>query len=121
MAVFSKIILTGSTNGRGIAVAASGVLTVSNGTLVHTAVTGTGTEIDEITLYGSNLTTSPAILAILFGVSGVTGNRMMHTVPAHQTALVVPGLPLRNAETVQAKATSATGVFNVFGWVNRIT
>jgi len=46
MATFSKIILSGSTDGRGIKVAA----TASSGTLIHTG-SSTATTIDEIWLY----------------------------------------------------------------------
>ncbi len=53
MATFSKTILSGSTDGRGIKVAA----TATAGTLVHTG-SSTATTLDEIWLYAVNTSAS---------------------------------------------------------------
>jgi len=119
MAVFSKIILTGSTHGQPIAITASGVFSATAGTTLHTAVTGTGTEIDEIYLYAYNTASIPSKLAIMFGANASNG-RLNMIIPGESGELVVPGLPLRNGQVVGGKATAAN-LINIAGWVNRIT
>jgi hypothetical protein len=119
MAVFSKIILSGSTNGQPIAVAASGVFAATAGTTIHTAVTGVGTEIDEVYLYAWNGSTAVAKVAVMFGANA-SNARMNSIIPAESGEMIVPGLPLRNGQIVGAKATAA-GIINIAGWVNRIT
>ena len=53
MATFSKQLLSGSTNGRPIAVSAS----ATPGTIIHTSQSGTS-GIDEVWLYATNTSTS---------------------------------------------------------------
>ena len=63
MATFTKRLLSGSTDGRPILVAATG----SPGTAIHTAVAGT-TSFDEVWLYAACATTgSNAILTVEYG------------------------------------------------------
>jgi hypothetical protein len=116
MATFTKRPLSGSTNGRGILVAA----TATAGTLIHTAVAGTTPE-DEIWLYAHNTSASAVKLTLEWG--GVTSpNDLIEvTVPVDGTGLVlvVPGLILQNDINVRAFAGTAN-VINIFGYVNRI-
>lgn len=65
MATFSRLLLSGSTNGREIPVAA----TATPGTAIHTAVSGT-TSFDEVYLWASNVTGAAATLTVEWG--GVT-------------------------------------------------
>ena len=100
MAVFTKRILSGSTNGRQIKVAT----TATAGTLIHTAVAGTS-DIDEVYLYAVNSSTSAVKLTIEFG--GVTSpdDLIEQTIPAESgLELIVPGLPLQNGLVVRAFA-----------------
>ena len=60
MATFSKLKLSGSTNGRGIAVTATATL----GTTIHTAH---ATALDEIWLYAANIDSTARILTVEFG------------------------------------------------------
>ena len=111
MATFSKLVLSGSTDGKPIAIAA----TTTPGTLLHTAH---ATALDEITLFLCNNTTSSVTVTIEFG--GVTtSEQIIITLPPREgDVLVVAGRLLTNSLVVRAYANVA-GV-NVGGHVNRI-
>ena len=117
MATYSRILLSGSTNGREIPVAA----TATPGTAIHTAVTGT-TSFDEIYLWASNVTAAAATLTVEWG--GVTdpGDHIVkgYSIPANSARYpLVTGEVLNNGLLV--KAFSGTGsAINVGGYVNRI-
>lgn len=120
MATFSKELLSGSTQGRGILVAA----TSTPGTTIH--ATGTSSTIeDEIWLYAHNTSASGVKLTIEYGGTTSPNDLIEFTVAAESGLyLLVPGLILTGtgsaANTVRAFA--ATGsVINIFGYVNRIT
>lgn len=120
MGTWSKIILSGSTDGQGIPVAAT---SPSGGTVIHTAVTGAADSIDEIWIYGYNSATTARELRLAIGPTTATGSRFTDTMPAGDFAglrLIYPGLPLRNAKVVKAYVTVANAV-NIFGHVNRYT
>lgn len=115
MATFSKAPLSGSTNGKGILVAA----TATAGTLIHTAVSGT-TDFDEVWLYCQNTSTASVALDIEYG--GVATSDLIEiTIPAESgLVLVVPGLFLNNSLVVRAFA-ATTNVLSIHGYVNRVT
>jgi len=117
MAAFSKVQLSGATNGRQIKV----VATSTPGTLVHTATSTSGV-MDEVWLYAVNSDTSDRKLTIEYG--GVTSpdDLLEVTIPAESgLVLVVPGSsPLNGGVVVRAFAASANVVM-VQGYVNRIT
>ena len=115
MAIFTKELLSGSTNGRPILV----VATATAGTLIHTAVSGT-TDLDEITLYAANSDTTDRKLTLEWG--GVTdpNDLIEETIPAESGLfLVAPGLLLQNGLIVRAFAATAN-VVTIHGFVNRI-
>jgi hypothetical protein len=116
MATFTKVLLSGSTNGKGIKVAAS----ATAGTLIHTAVSGTSS-IDEIWLYAHNTSASNVKLTIEWGEATAPDGNIEVNIGAEGTGmiLVIPGVPLQNGLTVRAFAGSAN-VINIFGYVNRI-
>lgn len=115
MATFSKIPLSGSTNGKGILVAA----TATPGTLIHTAVSGT-TSFDEIWLYCQNTSTSSVALDIEYGGTA-TADLIEITIPGESgLVLVVPGLFLNNGLAVRAWA-GTTNVLAIHGYVNRVS
>lgn len=109
----AKAVLSGSTNGRPIKVAA----TATAGTLIHTAH---ASALDEITLYATNTTTVDVPLTLEHG--GVTSpdDLLKQTIPAGETVLVAPGLPLTGGVVLRAFAGTAN-VLNVVGYVNRIS
>lgn len=119
MATFTKVLLSGSTGGRGIKVAA----TATAGTTIHT--TGTSASvIDEVTLFAYNSHTSDVVLTVELGGVTAPDDNIKLTVPAQAgLTLVVPGLPLSGtgaAGLVVAAFASVTNVIVVTGHVNRI-
>lgn len=119
MAQFTKVALSGSTQGKGIKV----VQTASTGTTIH--ATGTSsTTIDEVWLFAYNGHTADVALTIQFGGTTSPDNDITITIPTKAgLVLVVPGLMLTGtgaaANTVYAYAGTAN-VITISGYVNRI-
>lgn len=114
MPTFSKVLLSGSTNGKNIAVAA----TSSPGTTIHTVAAGTG-GMDEIWLYATNVSGSPVTLTVQFGGTA-TADSITVSVPAQSgLSVLLPGLALNNGLSVLAYAGTAN-VINISGYANRI-
>ena len=114
MAVFSKELLSGSTNGRLIKVAA----TATAGTTIHTAH---ATAEDEIWLYAVNSDTTDRKLTIEFGGTSSPDDLIEQTITAESgLILVVPGLVVTGSVVVRAFAATANVVM-IGGYVNRIT
>lgn len=119
MATFSKQILSGSTDGRGIKVAA----TASSGTTIHTG-SSTATTIEEIWLWAYNSDTASRLLTLQWGSTSTPDDDIKVTVGS-QTGLVLvaPGLLIKGnasaALVVRAFAASAN-VITIHGYVNRI-
>jgi len=120
MATYTKVLLSGSTGGRPIKVAA----TATAGTTIH--ATGiSATIIDEVWLYATNTDTSTRTLTIEFG--GVTSpdDLIIVGIPALSgITVLLPGQPLTGdgaaARTIRAFCSVANKV-NIIGFVNRIT
>lgn len=111
---FSKVKLSGSTDGKGIKIAA----TATPGTLLHTA---NATALDEIWVYVVNSDTTARKLTIEWGEVTAPDGNIEVTVPAESGLLcVIPGLLLTNALVVRAFAATAN-VLIAHGYVNRIT
>ena len=116
MAAFSKLKLSGSTDGKQIKVAA----TATPGTTIHTAVTGT-TNFDEVWIYVTNNHAAAVILTIEWGGNASPDDLIQMSIPAKTGLyLIIPGLVLNNGSIVKAFAGSAN-VLSISGWVNRIT
>ena len=116
MAQITKRLLSGSTGGRGISIAAA----ATPGTLLHTVVTGTA-DLDEIWIYAVNSSATDRQITIEFG--GVTDpdDQVEFTIPAQDGLyLVIPGLLLNNGVIVRAFAAVAS-VIVCYGYVHRIT
>jgi hypothetical protein len=115
MSTIDKVILSGSTQGQPISVAATG----TPGTTIHT--TGTSaTIIDEIWLYATNNDTVARNLTIEYG----SGNIEVAIPPKSGLSLVVTGLVLRgngSAGITVAAFASAANQIRILGYVNRIT
>lgn len=119
MATFSKIALSGSTDGKMIKVAA----TATAGTTIHTGST-TATTFDEVWLYAVNSDSTARKLTIEWGGTTSPDDLIEFTVPAESGLyLMVPGLVIKgNATALVVRAFCATAnVVNVAGYVNRIT
>ncbi len=114
MATFSKQILSGSTNGKQIKVAA----TATAGTTIHTAH---ATALDEIWIYAFNSSASSVKLTIEYGeATAPDGNIEVTVLPEAGLVTIIPGLILTNSLVVKAFAGTAN-VIMLSGYVNRIT
>ena len=118
MATFSKIELTGSTDGRAIKV----VATATAGTTIHTAAATTGADnYDEIWLWAFNTDTTARKLTIEFGGTTSPDDTIELTIGAETgLTLIVPGLILQNSLVVGAFCATAN-VVGIVGYVNRMT
>jgi hypothetical protein len=117
MATYQRILLSGSTSGRPIPVAA----TATPGTTIHTAVAG-ASSFDEVYLWASNVTGSAATLTIEWG--GVTdpGDHMTkaYSIPANSApTLIVNGEVMNGGLVIRAFSGTASAL-NVTGFANRI-
>ena len=118
MATFSKSILSNSTDGKGIKVAA----TATAGTLIHTG-SATAATLHEVWLYAVNSSASDVKLTIEWGEATAPDGNIEYTVKAENGLyLIVPGLILKgNATALTIKAFAATtNVVVVHGYVNVI-
>jgi hypothetical protein len=118
MATFSKSILSGSTDGKQIKVAA----TATAGTLIHTGSTTPAT-LHEVWLYAVNSSASDVKLTIEWGGVAAPDDHIEYTVSAENGLyLIVPGLLVKgNATALVVRAFAATGdVICISGYVNVI-
>ena len=110
---FTKVILSGSTSGKQIKVAA----TATAGTTIHTAH---ATSLDEIWLWAVNSSTTAVKITVEWGEATAPDGNIEVTVPGESGYLmVVPGLVLTGSLVVKAFA-GTTNVLLVNGYVNRI-
>jgi hypothetical protein len=120
MATYARKLLSGSTHGRMIPVAA----TATPGTLIHTAQAGTvDPASDEIYLWASNVTAVARLLTLEWGGVGDPADHMVKqlSIPANSARYPISmGEPLRNALVVRAFADAANAI-NLGGYVNSIT
>ena len=119
MATFSKITLSGSTDGKLIKVAATG----TPGTTLHTG-SATETTFDEVWLYAVNTDTTARKLTIEWGGTTSPDDLLELTVlPESGLVTVVPGLVIQgNATPLVVRAFCASAnVVVIGGFVNRIT
>lgn len=111
-----RLVLTGSTNGKPIKVAA----TSTPGTTIHTTVTGT-VEIDQVFLWVSNTSASAATLTIEWGGTTDPDHHLVkgYSVAANSgPVLIAQGLMMNNALVIKAFSGTAN-VLNITGYVQR--
>jgi len=122
MATFEKVLLSGSTQGKAIKVAAT--TSGSAGTTIH--ATGTSSSIiDEVWLYAYNSSSAAVVLTVQWGGVTAVDNETKLSIPATSgLTLVIPGLIVTGtgsaANTIAAYA-ATTNVVTVSGYVNRIS
>jgi len=119
MATFAKQVLSGSTDGKGILVAA----TATAGTTIHTG-SSTATVIDEVWLYAVNTSASNVKLTVEYGGTTAPNDNIEFTVPAESGLyLIVPALLIKgNATPLVIRAFAATtNVIVIHGYINRIS
>jgi hypothetical protein len=116
MASISKILLSGSTNGRFIQVTGTGT---GSADTIHTAVGGSD-NLDEVHLFATNYHTGDVTVTIEYGGTGAS-NEVSFTLPPNVGLIeLVPSFLLQNSLVIKAYA-DVTAVVNVGGFVNRIT
>lgn len=118
MATYSRVLLSGSTNGREIPVAA----TATPGTAIHTAISGT-TSFDEVYLWASNVTATAATLTLEWGGVLDPGDHACKalSIPAKSPPIpILTGQVLNNGLLIKAFSGTASAI-NVGGFCNRIT
>lgn len=116
MATYSRVLLSGSTDGKPTKVTA----TATPGTTIHTSH---ATSMDELYLWVSNLHSAAVDLTLEWG--GATDPDDLLTkqlsIPANSPPIpVAPGLTLTNSKAVKAFASVADKLV-ITGHVNRIT
>lgn len=119
MANFSKLILSGSTNGRAVKVAA----TSTPGTIIHTGSTDSSV-IDEVWLYAMNTDTTARKLTVEWGGTSSPDDLIEIFLPAESgLTLIAPGLLIKGAGTaLVVRAFAATAdVVTIHGYINRIS
>lgn len=117
MPTISRVLLSGSTNGKPIKVAA----TATAGTTIHTAIAGTSSY-DEVYAWVTNTDSSARTITIEFG--GVTDPDQLIvkalSIPANSPPIpILTGQVLQNSLVIGVFA-SAANVVLVSGFVNRI-
>ena len=119
MATFNKQVLSGSTDGKGILVAA----TATAGTTIHTGST-TASVIDEVWLYAVNTSATNVKLTVEYGGTTSPNDLIEFTVPAESGLyLIVPALLIKgNATPLVIRAfAGTTNVIAIHGYINRIS
>lgn len=110
------MILSASTNGKRILVAA----TATPGTTIHTA-TNTSGELDWVTLYAHNDHTSILTLTVEFGGTTSPDDVVRETLLSQAgDVLIIAGLPLRGGLVIKAFASVANKV-TLSGFIERAT
>lgn len=117
MTTFTRMLLSGSANGKPIPVAA----TATPGTLIHTAISGAAA-FDEVYLEVSNVTGTAAVLTLEWG--GVTDPGDLLTkqvsIPANSPPVQISdGLNINGGLVIRAFSGTADAL-NIIGFVNRI-
>jgi hypothetical protein len=117
MATITRQLLSGSTNGKAIKIAA----TATAGTTVHTAVSGT-TSFDEVYLWLTNTDTSARTVTVEYGTVTAPDGHVVDTYSLPNNSLPIPiltGQVLQNSLVIGVYA-SVTNVILATGYVNRI-
>jgi hypothetical protein len=113
LSIFTKHVLSGSTNGRPIQISATATL----GNTIHTASSGANV-IDEIWLFAYNVSSNDALLTLEKG--GVTTPDLLKiNIPAQVGPVDIMRGILQSGLILTAFA-SVTNVISIDGWVNRI-
>lgn len=112
MSIYTKHVLSASTHGKMIKVAA----TSTPGTAIHTA---DATAQDELWIYAQNNHTADVLLTLEWGGTTAPDDNIIKTIPTKAgLILIVPGWILENALALKAFA-GTTNVISIGGFVNR--
>ena len=111
---FTKALLSGDTNGKGILISA----TSTAGTTVHTATAST-TAFDEVWLYAHNTNASSVKVTVEWGETGTAKNTVI-TIPADSGRFLITDGRLINNSLVVGVFAATTNVITISGFVNQI-
>lgn len=116
MSTYSKELLSGSTDGKGVKITGTAIDVAA--TTIHT---GTVSSVDLVTLFAYNDHTADVPLTLGWGGTVDSDNLIVQTIPAQAgLTLVAADMPIQNSLSI----TGAAGTVNVvvvYGYVNRIT
>ena len=117
MPLYSKVIPSGSTNGRPIPAAA----VASPGTIIHT-VGPTGTsDREEFEILVTNTATDDRLVTIEFG-STTTGDHIVAIITTEGgPERIIPGLSLTATTSIVRAFATATGGINILCGIDRVT
>lgn len=123
MATFSKVKLSGSTDGRGIKVAA----TATPGTTIHTG-SATATTYDEVWIYAFNSHSAAVDLTIEWGGTTDPDDLIRQTIPLAAGGSYAGKIPVIEGLVIKGNATplvvkafaSVADKIILFGYVNQI-
>lgn len=111
---FSKLTLSGSTGGKGIAVSA----TSSPGTTIHT--TNNDGDLEEIWIYAINIASTDQDLTIQFGGTSASDGIAVSLPKKEGLLVIVPGFILEGTGLVVRAFGETSNDINIFGYVNKI-
>lgn len=115
-ATMTPVLLSGSTSGRPIKVAA----TATTGTTIHTCVSG-ATNFDQVFLYAHNTSASSVVLTIEQGGTTSPDDLLTVTIePKAQKVTLIPGERFNGGVVIRAFAATAN-VITITGSVDRYT
>jgi hypothetical protein len=112
---YTKNILSGSTSGASISVAA----TSSPGTTIHTAVAGSS-DIDEVWIYAVNLDNESRTLYLQWGGVAAKDLIPVNLDPNEGIRCIIPGYPVNGGLEIKAYGDEADKIA-IHGFVNEIT
>jgi hypothetical protein len=117
VSVFTKIPLSGSTDGRGKKIVATAIAT---GDVIHTA-TSDATLPDLVTIFAYNSDTVARVLTLGWGGTTDPDDLIKTSIPSQSgLTIVTADMLLRNGLVIRAAA-SVANVIVVWGYVNRIS
>lgn len=117
MATYTRQLLSGSTNGKPVKVAAG----TSPGTTIHTAVSGTSS-FDEVYAWAANTSAAAVTLTVEFGSTTDPDGLITKAMPLPPNSPPIPvltGQVLQNSLVISVFA-SVQNVVTMTGYVNRI-
>ena len=115
MATFTKVILSGSTDGKMIKIAQQ----ATAGTTIHTAH---ASAIDELHLWAYNDSATDRELTIEYGGVTASDDLLLFTVPSKDGFYpILQGFPFTNSKVIAGFCVDEANAIFIVGFVNRIT
>ena len=108
MATFSKLVLSSSIDGKNIQL----------GTTLQPIHSSSASGLDEIWIWGTNISSATVSVTIAFGSSSAADYISSSLAPNDGPTLLIPGWVLQNQKAVGAFASAASAV-NINGFINR--